>query len=247
MQLCAEIQTHQSSGAGECPESTFLAALDIQGKQCACDFCGLLSDSRNQLFRHLRAEHGLKTVKIQESTSEPRAEKAQVDSVAETEDYWTQIELKLHSAPDRLHERILFASHWVHVETDTLKLTEKDYLQDKEFKIIYTMVKRMQKHSTDRVKHETTLSKIKTVQLPPISLSKVERRCKSLADQHYMENGLLYRRFQNRIVLCVPDIQRAGQERLHWKLFSEFQGAWILTRRLVTRRRTFAKAGMIKG
>ena len=92
------------------------------------------------------------------------------------------------------------------METDTLKLTARDYLQDKEFKIVYDMVQRIQKYSADKVKHATTLSKVKTVQLPPIEWSKAERRCKSLADKHFIENGLLYRCFRNRTALYIPDL-----------------------------------------
>jgi hypothetical protein len=185
-----------------------------------CETCGQTFGSRNLLFKHLRADHGLKKIRFKDAVQKFAV--TEMERAARLEIAWANEEYKMHHAPDLPHERLLFSAHRVHVDADVLKISAKDYYQDPEFKTIYTIQRKIQDHAAKALTHSKTISKIKTVQLPGVKWNSVERKCLSLATKHYLENGLLYRRFRNRTVLCVPNVQRSGQPLIRWTLFSEY-------------------------
>eukprot|EP01052_Picozoa_sp_SAG31_P000101 SAG31_NODE_3_length_45830_cov_42.279701_28_plen_748_part_00 len=229
-QLCATLQTdtaqstdvQQTSEAGECQTFPTICMLAEQNRAISsvCTHCGQRFGSRNLLFKHLRASHGLKKVRF--AAAVPQIKRTTQDRAQQVELAMAREEQKMHLAPDMPHERLLFSAHRVHVETDLLKLSERDYLQDPEFKLVYTILRKQQKHAERALKHSKTVSHIRTAKIPDVKHTAGERRSLSLAARHYLEKGLLYRRFRNRTALCVPDVQRNDQKNLRWMLFSEY-------------------------
>ena len=102
-----------------------------------CETCGQTFGSRNLLFKHLRADHGLKKIRFKDAVQKFAV--TEMERAARLEIAWANEEYKVHHTPDLPHERLLFSAHRVHVEADVLKISAKDYYQDPEFKTIYTI------------------------------------------------------------------------------------------------------------
>jgi hypothetical protein len=221
----------------------FVAGESAQ--QCHhCATCGQKFESRNKLFAHLRASptcmcssETVASMQCENQTISDDPEKS-VDPPApptvphsdtvdgtddKTEAYWAAEEQRLHLKSDRWHEQILFSFHKPKVAASPVNITEEDYCNDPDFKIVYGILLKNKLHLEREERHATQLSDRETK--PTVSQliwTKEERGQFKLAEKCYLRDGLLYRRFQDRDCLCVPEVSDTQDIRLRFRIVKEF-------------------------